>query len=71
MRAPWRLPPKDFQPFTTVQNRFYAGRDSGLWAQIVCVLTRARQAASRVAGPPPGVEHGRRAQGFAHWMSEA
>ena len=36
--CPWRLLPNDFPPFTTVQNRFYAWRDSGLWTQIVCVL---------------------------------
>ena len=26
---------KDFPPFTTVQNRFYAWRDSGLWTHRV------------------------------------
>ena len=26
--CPWRYLPKDFPPFTTVQNRFYAWRDS-------------------------------------------
>ena len=26
--CPWRLLPKDFPPFTTVQNRFYAWRAS-------------------------------------------
>jgi transposase len=36
--CPWRYLPKDFPPFTTVQNRFYAWRDSGLWEQIVSVL---------------------------------
>jgi transposase len=39
--CPWRLLPKDFPPFTTVQNRFYAWRDSGLWPQIVSVLVMA------------------------------
>ena len=35
--CPWRLLPKDFPPFTTVQNRFYAWRDGGLWTQMsVC-----------------------------------
>ena len=43
--CPWRLLPKDFPPFTTVQNRFYSWRDSGLWTQIVCVLVMgAREA---------------------------
>src|SRR5580658_4603599 len=36
--CPWRFLPKDFPRFTTVQNRFYAWRDSGLWRQIVGVL---------------------------------
>ena len=46
--CPWRLLPKDFPPFTTVQNRFYAWRDSGLWTQIVGVLVvAAREAEGR------------------------
>ena len=50
--CPWRYLPKDFPPFTTVQNRFYAWRDSGLWGQIVCVLVmEARQAEGREAAP--------------------
>src|SRR5271166_4630022 len=48
--CPWRLLPNDFPPFTTVQNRFYAWRDSGLWTQIVCVLVMgAREAEGRDA----------------------
>jgi transposase len=44
--------PKDFPPFTTVQNRFYAWRDSGLWAQIISVLVMdAREAEGRQAAP--------------------
>lgn len=50
--CPWRLLPKEFPPFTTVQNRFYAWRDSGLWAQIVCLLVMdARDAEGREAAP--------------------
>lgn len=50
--CPWRLLPKDFPPFTTVQNRFYAWRDIGLWTQIVCVLVMdARGAEGREAAP--------------------
>lgn len=50
--CPWRLLPKDFPPFTTVQNHFYAWRDSGLWAQIVCLLVmEAREAEGREAAP--------------------
>jgi transposase len=50
--CPWRLLPKDFPPFTTVQNHFYAWRDSGLWEQIVCLLVMAaRDAEGRAAAP--------------------
>ncbi len=50
--CPWRLLPKDFPPFTTVQNRFYAWRDSGLWTQIVAVFVMdAREAEGRAAAP--------------------
>ena len=50
--CPWRLLPKDFPPFTTVQNHFYAWRDSGLWGQIVCLLVmEAREAEGREAAP--------------------
>ena len=50
--CPWRYLPKDFPPFTTVQNRFYAWRDSGLWAQIISILVMdAREAEGREAAP--------------------
>lgn len=50
--CPWRYLPKDFPPFTTVQNRFYAWRDSGLWEQIVTVLVMAiREAEGKSAAP--------------------
>jgi transposase len=50
--CPWRCLPKDFPSFTTVQNRFYALRDSGLWTQIVSVfVTDAREAEGREAAP--------------------
>ena len=50
--CPWRLLPKDFPPFTTVQNQFYAWRDSGLWTQIIAVLVMAaREAQDREAAP--------------------
>jgi transposase len=50
--CPWRLLPKDFPPFTTVQNRFYAWRDSGLWPQIVSVLVMAaRETEGREPAP--------------------
>ncbi len=50
--CPWRLLPKDFSSFTTVQNRFHAWRDSGLWTQIVSVpVMGAREAEGREAAP--------------------
>jgi len=50
--CPWRLLPKDFPPFTTVQNRFYAWRDSELWPQIIDVLVMAaREREGRAASP--------------------
>jgi transposase len=50
--CPWRYLPKEFPPFTTVQNRFYAWRDSGLWEQIVAVLVMAvREAEGKSAMP--------------------
>jgi transposase len=50
--CPWRYLPKDFPPFTTVQNRFYAWRDSGVWDQIVSVLVMAvREAKGKSAVP--------------------
>ena len=48
----WRLLSKCFPPFTTVQNRFYAWRDNGMWEQIVSVLVMAvREAEGRNAAP--------------------
>jgi len=39
----WRLLPKEFPPYSTVQGYFYAWRDSGRWQQIVeALVTRAR-----------------------------
>jgi transposase len=50
--CPWRYLPTDFLPFTTVQNRFYAWRDSGLWEQIPAVLTMAvREAHGKDVSP--------------------
>src|SRR6202521_3779054 len=52
----WRLLPKDFPPYTTVQHYFYPWRDSGLWHQINHVLLMlAREAAGREASPSAGV----------------
>jgi transposase len=50
--CPWRYLPKDFPPFTTVQNRFYAWRDSGFWEQVVSVLVMAvREAEGKKPAP--------------------
>src|ERR1700742_2546649 len=39
--CPWRYLPKDFPPFTTVQNRFYAWPTRGLWEQAWFILSMA------------------------------
>lgn len=52
----WRLLPKEFPPFTTVQRYFYAWRDNGTWRTINHVLLMsAREAAGREASPTAGV----------------
>jgi transposase len=53
--CPWRYLPKEFPPFTTVQNRFYAWRDSGLWAQIVGVLAMGAREAEGCSLAPTAV----------------
>ena len=52
----WRILPKDFPPFTTVQGYFYDWRDNGLFEQINFeLLLQAREAAGREASPTAGV----------------
>ena len=52
----WRMLPKDFPPFTTVQGYFYAWRDDRRWATINHhLLMAAREAAGREASPSAGV----------------
>src|SRR5438477_3161006 len=52
----WRLLPKDFPPFTTVQGYFYDWRDQGLFDRINFeLLLQAREAAGREASPSAGV----------------
>src|ERR1700746_2579950 len=52
----WRMLPKDFPPFTTVQGYFYHGRDAGVSEKINFELLRqAREAAGREASPSAGV----------------
>jgi transposase len=52
----WRLLPKGFAPYTTVQRYFYAWRDSSVWQTINHVLLmEVREAAGRKASPTAGV----------------
>jgi transposase len=52
----WRLLPKEFPPYTTVQGYFYRWRDDGTWHSINHELVmRAREAQGRAASPSAGV----------------
>jgi transposase len=52
----WRMLPKDFPPFTTVQNYFYAWRDMGVLRAINNTLVMAaREQEDREASPTAGV----------------
>jgi transposase len=52
----WRLLPKEFPPYSTVQRFFYGWRDEGIWHRINHdLLLRAREAAGRDASPSAGV----------------
>ena len=52
----WRMLPKDFPPFTTVQGYFYNWRDNGLFARINFeLLLEVREAGGREASPSAGV----------------
>jgi transposase len=52
----WRMLPKDFPPFTTVQRYFYPWRDSGLWQTMNHALVMlAREAVGREASPSAGI----------------
>jgi transposase len=52
----WRMLPKDFPPFTTVQYYFYRWRDDGTWLGINHALViRARELEGREASPSAGV----------------
>jgi transposase len=54
--CPWRLLPKDFPPFTTVQNRVYAWRDSGL-GSIPRLVSRIATCESAPRVDPSRVNH--------------
>lgn len=52
----WRMLPKDFPPFTTVQGYFYEWRAMGLWTRINHYLVMdARELDGREASPTAGV----------------
>src|ERR1700731_3076215 len=52
----WRLLPREFPPFTTVQNYFYAWRDNGILGRINFeLLVETREAAGREASPSAGI----------------
>lgn len=52
----WRMLPKDFPPFTTVQRYFYAWRDGGTWRTLNHALLMAvRETSGREASPTAGV----------------
>ena len=52
----WRMLPKDFPPFTTVQSYFYRWRDDGTLLTINHHLVmQAREAAGREASPTAGL----------------
>lgn len=52
----WRMLPKDFPPFTTVQHYFYEWRANGIWNRIRHALVmQAREAAGREASPTAGI----------------
>ena len=52
----WRMLPKDFPPFTTVQGYFYDWRDDGLFEKInFALLLQAREAAGREPSSSAGV----------------
>lgn len=52
----WRLLPKEFPPFSTVQRFFYRWRDAGVWQTINhSLVMRVREAAGREASPSAGV----------------
>ena len=52
----WRMLPKEFPPFTTVQYYFYRWRDDGTWFRINHALViRVREMEGREASPSAGI----------------
>ena len=56
----WRMLPKEFPPYSTVQRYFYRWRDTGTWEPINhTLLMQARAAAGREASPNLPLQTGR------------
>ena len=52
----WRMLPKDFPPFSTVQGYFYLWRDDGTWTAVNhALLMQARERQGRDASPNAGI----------------
>ena len=52
----WRMLPREFPPFTTVQYYFYGWRDDGTWCRINHALVmQARELEGREASPSAGI----------------
>lgn len=52
----WRLLPKEFPPYMTVQRFFYGWRDDGTWRRVNHhLLLNARATMGRAASPSAGV----------------
>jgi transposase len=52
----WRLLPRDFPPYSTVQRFFYRWREDGIWQRVNHdLMMRARAAEGREASPSAGV----------------
>ena len=52
----WRLLPRDFPPYSTVQRFFYRWREDGIWQRVNHdLMMQAREAEGREASPSAGV----------------
>jgi transposase len=52
----WRMLPREFPPFTTIQYYFYRWRDDGTWCRINHALVmQARELEGREASPSAGI----------------
>lgn len=53
----WRMLPKDFPPYSTIQGYFYAWRASGLWERINHHLVMEARRTGRQGSQPDGGRH--------------